>query len=361
VAQQVAAHFRRKLDGSQAGRLGARHPVDPRAYEFYLKGMQLFDQRIGSTEAQQANTIDFFSKATELDPDFALAHAQLGYALAIMAVFRQVPDEPGVAARARMEIERARAIDPDLPEIALARYQLLASRFEGFQFAEAVRVVLAAQRLDSTVGHGELGYLFVHMGLADLAERSLERALEIDPTSAFARNLLLSLYEWGSARYDKWIVAHQRFEPTSPIDPWYLLGVGRLDDAQRAIDRVLSATPNAIETIAARPVLAALRGDARIAEAAIPELLTHHPVKDPFYHHTAAAIGAVYAIDGKSTDAVKWLREAEATGFFPYPMYERSTYFDRIRRSPEFVQFMTELKGKVDNYRREFEKSSPSR
>jgi serine/threonine protein kinase len=353
VAQQVAVHLRRKLDASPPKR-GAGRPANPLAYEYFLKGMQLFDQRIGATPAQRALTIDLFSKAIELDPDFALAHAQLGYSLAIMAVFRQVPDEPGVAERARAEIERARAIDPDLPEIALARYQLLASRFEGFQFAEAVRVVLAAQRTDPTVGHGELGYLFAHMGLADLAERSLQRALEVDPTSAFARDLTLALYEWGSARYDKWLDAHERLEPTAPIDPWYLLGVGRLDDAGRALDRALAAAPNDIDMAAARPVLAALRGDARAAQAAIPALLARHPVKDPFYHHTAAAIAAVYAIDGKAAEAVKWLREADATGFAPYPMYDRSTYFDRIRRDPAFVQFMAELKAKIDGYRREF-------
>ena len=59
--------------------------------------------------------------------------------------------------------------------------------------------------------------------------------------------------------------------------------------------------------------------------------------------------------EANSADAVKWLREAVATGFQVYPLYERDALLDKIRKAPEFVQFMTELKATVDGYRREFE------
>jgi hypothetical protein len=44
-----------------------------------------------------------------------------------------------------------------------------------------------------------------------------------------------------------------------------------------------------------------------------------------------------------------------ATGFLVYPLYERDALLDKIRKAPEFVQFMTELKATVDGYRREFQ------
>ena len=74
------------------------------------------------------------------------------------------------------EIARAQALDPDLPEIALARAALLGSRFGGFRGDEAVRVLLTAQRIDANVGHAELTYHYAHLGLAELAERAGERA-----------------------------------------------------------------------------------------------------------------------------------------------------------------------------------------
>ncbi|HEU0004971.1 MAG TPA: hypothetical protein VFS12_03175, partial [Terriglobia bacterium] len=90
------------------------------------------------------------------------------------------------------------------------------------------------------------------------------------------------------------------------------------------------------------------------AEAAIPSILSGHPVKDPYYHHAAYAIACIYALEGKSVEAVKWLREATVTGFRCYPLFERDAYFNRIRQVPEFVQFMAEMKAQHEKYRREF-------
>ena len=354
VAQQVASHLRLKLDPVQQARLSRQPTKNSLAYEFYLKGMQAFDQRIASTPTQQANMIDLLSRSIELDPGFAQAHAALARVYAMSAVFRPA-DDPSLITRAREEIARAQALDPDLPETALARNQLLQSRFEGFQLAAALRVVRELNRNNPTIGHDELGYLYAHMGLADQAESALLKGLELDPTSAFAEGLLLDIQDWGTARYDRWKEIHDRYRPNAPISPWYYLGTGRLDDAERLLDKINpSDTSAGFSNSAAKAVLTALRGDARSAEAAIPVIIKRHAVKDPYYHHDAFATAAIYAINGKSAEAVRWLREAVATGFIPYPMFERTRLLDRIRTSPDFTQFMSETKATVDGYRREF-------
>jgi len=38
-----------------------------------------------------------------------------------------------------------------------------------------------------------------------------------------------------------------------------------------------------------------------------------------------------------------------------YPMFARDPFLDRIRKDPEFIQFMNELKIKWEGYQREFE------
>ena len=52
----------------------------------------------------------------------------------------------------------------------------------------------------------------------------------------------------------------------------------------------------------------------------------------------------LYAMKGKSEDAVKWLNETAATGFPSYPMFQLDPYLNRIRQSPDFVQFITGMK-----------------
>jgi tetratricopeptide (TPR) repeat protein len=226
----------------------------------------------------------------------------------------------------------------------------LFSRYEGFQVEAAARELLLAQQLNPNVGHGELAYLYLHLGLEDLAARALERAFAIDPTSQFAKDLTRGLYEW-NGKYDEWLAAHQRFYPNDPVPVRYFLRKGRLAEAQKAIEE---ASPRSRFRESLLALLFALKGDFRSAEAAIPSILSRHPVKDPYYHHAAYDIACIYALEGKSVEAVRWLREAAATGFRPYLLFERDTYLNGIRQAPEFIQFMAEMKAQYDRYRREF-------
>ena len=355
VARDVASHLQLRVDPAQQTRLGRRPTTSLQAYEYYLRGLHRLDQRMSFSVAEKGGAIDYFNLAIAADPDFALAHAQLAVAYATGAIFRQ-SGAPETDDRAKEAIARAQALDPDLPEIALARASLLRSRFGGFRLDEAVRAVLAAQRIDANVGHADLTFNYLHLGLAELAERAGERALEIDPTSDFAKRQLISAYEM-SAQWDKARAAQLRFFPKEPIDPWWLLTAGRLDDARRAVDVEAAADGNLSLPLArVKAVLDALQGDMRGAKAAIPSLLSRHPVKDPYYHHTVYFIACIYAAEANSAEAVKWLREAAATGFLAYPLFERDPLLDKIRTAPEFVQFMQELEQTVDGYRREFER-----
>ncbi|HUR97268.1 MAG TPA: hypothetical protein VMZ26_04290, partial [Pyrinomonadaceae bacterium] len=60
------------------------------------------------------------------------------------------------------------------------------------------------------------------------------------------------------------------------------------------------------------------------------------------------------ALGGNSAEAVRWLRETAKSGFPEYLLFEREHYLDPIRRSPEFVQFMTEMKAEHERLEREF-------
>jgi hypothetical protein len=112
--------------------------------------------------------------------------------------------------------------------------------------------------------------------------------------------------------------------------------------------------PNHTELTPTKALLLASKGDFQAAEAEIPIILSKHPLKDPLYHHAAYDIACVYALEGKSAEAVKWLREAAVTGFHLYPRYERDAYLNRIRQAPEFIQFLAEMKAQNDRYRHEF-------
>ena len=202
VAQQVAARLRLQLDPSQQARLTKRYTSNPIAYDYYMKGFIGFDQRISLTKAQWETTVDFFKKAVEADPNFALAHAQLANTYATIAVFVE-PTEPAWAERAKQEMNLAQTLDPQLAETHLARSQLLYSSHEGYQGEAAVHELLLAQQLNPDTGHAELAFLYLHLGLIDLGSRELQRAVEIDPTSEFVKGITILMYIVGD-KYDEY-------------------------------------------------------------------------------------------------------------------------------------------------------------
>ena len=164
-----------------------------------------------------------------------------------------------------------------------------------------------------------------------------------------------------SGQYEEWLAAYRRFEPNQPIDPLYFLATDRLDEAERAIEAAAARDRfGQFQLLPHKATLAALRGDFRSAEAAIPAMLNRHPVKDPFYHHVAYVVASIYALEGKSVEAVKWLREAVASGFSVYALFERDAHLNRVRQAPEFIQFMSEMKATTDGYRREFGAAAPT-
>ena len=351
VSQQVASRLQLQLDPSQQARLKKRYTSNPIAYEFYLKGVYTLDQRVSFGRALVETTIGFFKQAIDADPNFALAHAQLAFTYAMKAAFI-APTEPVWAERAREEINRAQMLDPQLAETHLARFQLLYSVYEGYQGEAAVRELLLAQQLNPNVGHAELAYLYGHLGLEDFAARELQRASEIDPTSEYVKEMTRGMYEMGG-QYDEY-AAHRELYRDDYMEAWYFMGKGRLDEAQKAIEEWSARKPDDPDLLPKKALLFALKGDFRSAEAAIPTILSKHPVKDPIYHHHVYEIARIYALEGKSDEAIKWLRETAATGLPCYPLFQGDAYLNRISQAPEFIQFMSEMKAQNEKYRREF-------
>jgi eukaryotic-like serine/threonine-protein kinase len=351
VAQQVAARLRLQLDASQQAQLTKRYTSNPIAYEFYLKGGYNFDEVLRNPAQMLDATIGSYTKAIEADPNFALAHAQLGYAYATLAVFLD-PTHPKWVDRAREEIDRAEQLDPQLAETHLARFQLLYSEFEGYQGEAAAREALLANRLNPNVGHKELTYIYTHLGLEDLAARELARGAQVDPTSEWLKSSALLLYEVRS-QYDEY-AADKTLPHDARSEAWYLMAKGRFAEAEKAIDAWPRTQGTIVQVPATEALLFARRGNFRAADAEIPIILSKHPMKDPLYHHDAYDIACVYALEGKSHDAVKWLRESAVNGFHLYPRYTRDRLLDRIRDSPEFIQFLVDMKAENDRFRREF-------
>lgn len=354
VSQQVAARLRLQLDAAQQARFNKRFTSNAIAYEYYVKGVHSYDLRdFGDpARAEMETTIAYFKKAIEADPDYALAHAQLANAYIWKALFIETKAE--WAERAKEEINRADALDAQLAETHVARHWLLVSAYEGWQTEAAVRELLLAQKLNPNVGHGELGGVYYHLGLEDLGDRAYRRALEIDPTSEYVKQMIFAHYAL-VRKYDEAFAAYQKYRPDARVPFWYIRGKNRLDEMQKRIEEISVKRPDSSYLGLHNAFLSALRGDFRNVEANISSTLSKINPDEFSYHHDTYDVACVYALAGRNDEAMKWLRKTAAEGFPNYPMFERDHFLDRIRQTPEFIRFMEQMKAQNERYKSEFE------
>ena len=354
VAQHIATRLKLHLDPRQQANLGERITNNPIAYEYYLKGLYNYDLRgLSEKDKPQAEaTAELFKKAIEVDPNFALAHAQLANIYAWIAVYIE-PSEIAWKERAEAELARAESLDPNIAEIHVARGALLSSAHYGWQTEAAIRELLEARRLNPHGAYGTLAGYYDHIGLENLAEREHRNALEVDPTGKWTK-MEIRYYYSNSRRYDEYEAASRTYFPGEPLWSSFYVGKRRLDEAQAVIDVELSEDPNDPYALSDKAKLLALNGDRTGAESLIPQIMKGADRGKLTYHHIIYEVACNYALLGNANEAVKHLREADATGYSPYPLYERDSYLDPIRNTPEFIQFLAEMKPVYERRRREF-------
>jgi TolB-like protein/DNA-binding winged helix-turn-helix (wHTH) protein len=114
VAQAIAQQVRAQLTPQQQARFRAPHPVNPEAYDSYLKGRYYLSNQF--TMAQPLNMAKtYFEEAVRKDSGFAQAYAGLADAYLYLAIFRQMSSES--AYRSAEEADRhALALDDSIGE-----------------------------------------------------------------------------------------------------------------------------------------------------------------------------------------------------------------------------------------------------
>ena len=356
ISQQVASRLQLKLDPAQQAHLGKRYTSNPEAYEYYVKGKthsEGLTTSIGDRQAIDA-AIAYFRKAVEVDPKYALAYASLGYSYMWMANFND-PDNPSWVGLSQQALSQAESLDPQLAEIHSARFDYYFSKYAGWDLTRAAREARRAVALDPSTGHLQLGTIYDHLGLDEVTGlREFQRDLEIDPTNTFAQGRLVESYKL-YGKFNESNELHRRHfgESYAPA----LIGMGRLDEAESLLQTTVEKTPGDLVNRSYLALVWALKGKPRDAEAAIPAIL-QQAQNNRAYHHITYNVACVFAVEGKTDEAVRWLRATADTGMPNFPLFERDPHLNRIRKEPAFIQFMTELKGRWLRFKQQFELNS---
>jgi serine/threonine-protein kinase len=185
ITARIVEALRARLTIGEGAEPRRRRTDDVEAYHLYLKGRHNWYKRDPGALQKAA---DFFEKAVETDPSYALAHAALAESYCSLGVFGLEPDV--ARPRATAAIERALAVDDGLPEVQAAlgmkRYYL------DWDWAGAKTAFDRAIELSPSyvLAHCWYSYLLAARGLQEQSVSLARRAQELDPLSPYTHGVV---------------------------------------------------------------------------------------------------------------------------------------------------------------------------
>ena len=219
IARNVARQVKAKLTPEEENRLASARPVDPEAYEAYLRGRYFF---YSYTPERLQKAIESFQTAVEKDPDFALAWAALSYAYGALGYWGYVrPSE--VIPKAKAAARRAVELDDTLADAhsVLGGYAVFAEWNWGTAERELKRAIeLNPSHPDA---HAYYGMMLGSLRRPREAMEQFQIARELDPLQPRASSVV-AWCSYISGRYKQAIEELRHAVELAPdffITRWY--------------------------------------------------------------------------------------------------------------------------------------------
>ncbi|HVE71840.1 MAG TPA: protein kinase [Thermoanaerobaculia bacterium] len=311
LASEIAHMLRLQLGGREQQLLTKRHTADPRAYELYLKGRFQWNKR--NAEGMY-KAIEFFNKAIEIDPQYALAYAGIADCYNLLDIWANLPTSETFP-RAKAAAQKALKIDDQLAEA----HTSLAYAIHTYEWdwPAAEREYKRALELNPNYATARQWYaeFLTAVGRFPEAEQQGKKALELDPMSP----IINAVVAWNYTMARNYDAAVQQGTRTTQLFPDFMpghayLGLAMLESG-RARDAIapLETARKQLDIVVVRTWLARAHhaaGDTALATQMLRDLERGRDYRPPYY------MAALYAQVGDVAKAKRELERArrERTG-----------------------------------------------
>jgi serine/threonine protein kinase/Flp pilus assembly protein TadD len=312
IARSIVRALRITLSPQEKGALSEVPTSHVQAYDYYLRGRNFY-YRYGRHDIEFA--LQLFSRATELDPGYALAHAGLADCWSYIYLYSERTD----SVRLQAETAGRRAVEL-APESAQAQASFAVALSLGDHKDEAQAAFEKAVRLDP--GLFEAWYFYARQVFAggDLPKAAslYEEAMRVRPEDFYSPLLVAPVY-------DK---------------------LGRTEDARDARERGIALVERHIDLHPddARALYMGANGLVALGEKAKGLDWARRARKiDPDDPMLLYNLGCLYSLAGDVEEAIDCLERAVAGGLLQKGWYENDGDLDPLRAHPRFKALLEKM------------------
>ncbi len=340
VARAVAGEVKAAVTPQEKARLASARPVNPEAYDAYLKGLHHW---YALTPADLDTAQRYFELALAKDPNYALAYA--GVSLVWAGRQQMGFTAPSEAApKAKAAALRAVALDDTVAE---AHYALAIVRaWSDWDWSGAEPEFKRAIELNPSFPDGRAYYshYLMNMQRPDEALPQMERALELDPFNA----LLQTLYAVDLLyvrRFDDAIAQARRALQTAPDCPpancalWWAYEAKGMDNEAFAVAKPLYNSVYGVREVAEALDRGYAEGGYRVAMRRAADVLAAH-ARTTYVNPTDVA--NLYLSGGDKDRALEWLEKGLAARDPNLP-YLGVPFYDGVRSDPRFQSLLRRI------------------
>jgi len=347
ITKHIVDGLRLELSPDEEKVLAQPKTVNAEAYDEYLRGRDRFARFIFRTvSAEDCDAaIKHFTRAIELDSEFALAHDGLG-ACYVNRVFKGLGGVEDFE-NAEAAFNRALQNDPNIAEARMLMVFVLLWRGKKQKAREEV-ARMRREAPNEAVVYFVKGTLHRLDGEYDRALRSYDRLVHLDPAAFVVVSYNRALIFMYQGKYDDAMREMDRaasVEPNNPllrsIRALVMFYRGEVAAAANVLREALEQNPN---LHGVRPAYAMCLSSLGQHEAALRELndvVKRTASVDP---DIAYAVTSVYGLEGKLDEAFEWLNRSIALGNENTAWFERDPTLASLRDDPKFKQLLERIR-----------------
>ncbi|HEY0658571.1 MAG TPA: tetratricopeptide repeat protein, partial [Pyrinomonadaceae bacterium] len=345
ISREIAENLRFRLSGTQTQQLAGQGTTNPQAYELRLKGRYYF-YKTGTENYHKA--VEYYEQAIALDPNYALAYAELADAYAFGGGRGLTRDER----RAKVESAARKALELNA-NLAEAHFAMAQWKIDNWEWTEGERESKRAIELNPNLAKAYSGYAryLSLMGRHDEAIAAAKRGLELSPLTLINNWIVGDTYT-RARQIDKAIEAYKNLVE---LDKNASVGHWKLGDGYAAKGMYSEAINEYHEAIRLRgsgdlifigvtdieAVLGAayaVSGERAKAEEILQKL------KDKSRNEIAPrSLAILYAALGMRDEAFAQLEKAFAEHSSNLPFIAVEPIYDNLRDDPRFADLLRRM------------------